>query len=898
MKSYLAIMVLFVLSLGLSEARSQTVTYNSSSVTFVTSANTSGTVTLTGNLMTFVITSGTSNGQTYGINFCQDAVGNRIINHGPSNYSGSVAISPNPLSCTLIPVTWNNSLWTASRQIVTTPNSGGGSSSSISVPSTTSVLKGNGSGGLVAASPGSDYVIPSQIQDINPATATSYGTLQLAPGQTSSVLAKVATSAAYSDLSGLPSLGSAAAQNSTAFATPAQITGLRKGNGTGVDTAAVSGTDYVLPNGSITGTASNITGTLPITQTSGTLPHNQLPALVNADIPNNGANTTGTASNITGTLPISQTSGVLSHTQLPALVSGDIPDNSANTSGLAANITGNLAHAQLPALVSNDIPNNAANTTGTAANITGTLPLSQTNGTLPHSQLPTLLSADIPNNGANTTGNAATANTATTATNLIGSQTAGYVYAAPANASGSGVWRALQTSDIPVLNQNTTGTSANITGTLPLSQTSGTLPHSQLPVLLSADIPDNAANTSANAATASNLSGTPTLPTGVSAITQTTGDNSTKLATDAFVSTALTNYVYSPGSKSANTFFAAPNGSAGVPTYRLIVANDIPTLNQSTTGNAATATTANSATSALSLSGVSALPNGVTATTQTTGDNTTKVATDAFVLANLAAQTPAATTPATTSLLKGNGSANGVVAATPGTDYATPAQVIAATPAQVSGLRYGNGTSVDTAASSSQIQTAIGSGIYQATGNYLTAITGDCTATGPGSVASTCLKTNGIAFTSAATTALGTSGTTIPLLSTANSWTSTQTFAGLTSTGINSSPIGITTPSTGVFTTFKATTISTATIAAAIGTSASPSVVAAGSAASGAFSCAVTASASTCTINDTAVTANSTIIVQPTAGANARLGVTCNTAPSTMPALIVDKSNSRIRIYY
>ena len=52
-------------------------------------------------------------------------------------------------------------------------------------------------------------------------------------------------------------------------------------------------------------------------------------------------------------------------------------------------------------------------------------------------------------------------------------------------------------------------------------------------------------------------------------------------------------------SKTANYVLAAPNGSAGVPTFRAIVAADIPTLNQNTTGssgsctgNAATATTA------------------------------------------------------------------------------------------------------------------------------------------------------------------------------------------------------------------------------------------------------------------------------------------------------------------
>lgn len=44
-------------------------------------------------------------------------------------------------------------------------------------------------------------------------------------------------------------------------------------------------------------------------------------------------------------------------------------------------------------------------------------------------------------------------------------------------------------------------------------------------------------------------------------------------------------------SQTANTFLAAPNGTAGTPTFRAIVAADVPTLNQNTTGSAATLTT-------------------------------------------------------------------------------------------------------------------------------------------------------------------------------------------------------------------------------------------------------------------------------------------------------------------
>lgn len=55
--------------------------------------------------------------------------------------------------------------------------------------------------------------------------------------------------------------------------------------------------------------------------------------------------------------------------------------------------------------------------------------------------------------------------------------------------------------------------------------------------------------------------------------------------------------------------------------------------------------------------------------------------------------------------------------------------------------------------------------------------TGDCVISGVGAVI--CTKTSGVAFTSAATTAIGTSGATIPLLSTANTWTLGQTFTAV-----------------------------------------------------------------------------------------------------------------------
>ena len=85
--------------------------------------------------------------------------------------------------------------------------------------------------------------------------------------------------------------------------------------------------------------------------------------------------------------------------------------------------------------------------------------------------------------------------------------------------------------------------------------------------------------------TASNPQGTVTSVTGTSPIVSSGG------ATPAISLASGYGDTLNPyASKTANYFLAAPNGSAGVPTFRAVVAADIPTLNQNTTGTATTAT--------------------------------------------------------------------------------------------------------------------------------------------------------------------------------------------------------------------------------------------------------------------------------------------------------------------
>jgi hypothetical protein len=161
------------------------------------------------------------------------------------------------------------------------------------------------------------------------------------------------------------------------------------------------------------------------------------------------------------------------------------------------------------------------------------------------------------------------------------------------------VMSAIQAGDVPTLNQNTTGTAANVTGIVGVdhggtgqtgftdgqlligNSTGFTLAKSTLTAGTGISI----TNGSGAITIAATNSGTVTSVTGTSPVVSSGG------ATPAISLASSYGDTQNPyASKTANYVLAAPNGSAGVPTFRAIVASDIPTLNQNTTGTAATAT--------------------------------------------------------------------------------------------------------------------------------------------------------------------------------------------------------------------------------------------------------------------------------------------------------------------
>ena len=102
--------------------------------------------------------------------------------------------------------------------------------------------------------------------------------------------------------------------------------------------------------------------------------------------------------------------------------------------------------------------------------------------------------------------------------------------------------------------------------------------------------------------TAANPQGTVTSVTGTSPVVSSGG------ATPAIsLATAYGDTLNPYASKTANFVLAAPNGSAGVPTFRAVVAADIPTLNQNTTGSASGGASGAIAATTLTASGTTTL---------------------------------------------------------------------------------------------------------------------------------------------------------------------------------------------------------------------------------------------------------------------------------------------------
>lgn len=238
-------------------------------------------------------------------------------------------------------------------------------------------------------------------------------------------------------------------------------------------------------------------------------------------------------------------SGTLPHAQLPTLLSGDIPNNAANTTGTAGGLSANIAQSQVTNLVSALAAKVPTSTTVNGNALTGNVTVSAsqiTTGTLPHAQLPALVSSDIPNNTANTSGNAGTATAlASSPTGCTGGQ-----FSTGIQANGT------SNCSTPAGSGNVNNFGTPLSGQLGVWNSSTVL--AGVTVLPTSAMPALAGDVSSSAGSL-NIS-----------VTGANGINFASLGTGILKNTTGTGH------------------------FSIAIASDFPTLNQSTTGNAATST--------------------------------------------------------------------------------------------------------------------------------------------------------------------------------------------------------------------------------------------------------------------------------------------------------------------
>lgn len=271
-------------------------------------------------------------------------------------------------------------------------------------------------------------------------------------------------------------------------------------------------------------------------------------------------------------------------------------DASKNVVSVTNTGTGNNVLATSPVLTT---PNIGTPSAGTLTNCTG-LPFAGTTGTL---------AADRGGTGQSSyaVGDLLYASTTTALSKLADVATGNALISGGVGVAPSWGKVGLTThisGTLPIANGGTGSTSTtycslttNVTGTLPLANggTGATTQAGAANAVLPSQSTNNGkylttdganvswATVSAGGGTVTSVSGTGT----VSGITLTgTVTSSGSLTLGGTLAVTASNFA----SQTANTFLSAPNGSAGVPTFRTIVAADVPTLNQNTTGTAANVT--------------------------------------------------------------------------------------------------------------------------------------------------------------------------------------------------------------------------------------------------------------------------------------------------------------------
>ena len=401
---------------------------------------------------------------------------------------------------------------------------------------------------------------------------------------------------------------------------------------------ALSAADWTTFNSKGSGTVTSVTGTAPVVSSGGTTPAISMAAantttdgyLTSTDWNTFNGKGSGTVTSVSGTTGrITSTGGT---TPVLDLTSGIATPGTTGSASLIPVVTIDT-YGRVTSITT------AANPQGTVTSVTGTAPVVSSGGATPAISMAaatasvsgyltstdwttfnskgsgsvTSVAATVPSflsvagSPITTSGTLAITYSGTAlpiANGGSGEITAQLAMNAFAGAVTSGsylrgngtnvVMATIQAADVPTLNQNTTGTASNVTGTVAVANggtgLTTTPANGALDIgngtgftraTLTAGTGISVTNASGSITIAATNSGTVTSVTGTSPVVSSGG------ATPAISLAASYGDTQNPyASKTANYVLAAPDGTAGVPTFRAVVAADIPTLNQNTTGSA------------------------------------------------------------------------------------------------------------------------------------------------------------------------------------------------------------------------------------------------------------------------------------------------------------------------
>ena len=398
------------------------------------------------------------------------------------------------------------------------------------------------------------------------------------------------------------------------------------GGGTVTSVNVSGGTTGLTASGGPVTTSGVITlgGALDVSN-GGTGAINATNARINLDVPKtDGTNATGTwAISVTGnantvTNGVYTTGSYADPTWITSIAGSKVSGAISGQAGSVANAltagtgisysVGTTYNGSVAVTINNSAPDQVVSLTGgTGISTSGTYPSFTITNTLPM----TYPGAGIPNS----TGSAWSTSYSTTGSGTVVALATSPSFTTPILGTPQSGDFSTGTFTWPTFNQNTTGSAATLTTGRTISIT-GDLTYTSPSFDGSANVTaaGTLATVNANVGSFTNASITVNAKGLVTAASSGTAPVTSVTGTSPVVSSGGTTPAISLASgygdtqnpyasKTANFFLAAPNGSAGAPTFRAIVAADVPTLNQNTTGTASNVT------------GVVAIANGGTGQT-------------------------------------------------------------------------------------------------------------------------------------------------------------------------------------------------------------------------------------------------------------------------------------------